>query len=95
MGTPGLVVRLRQGAGHVPDDIQAAERTMDEAADEIERQQADIDRLVSERQGWLDEVERLRAALYRITTASFHGEMVEIARRTLEQQMPDRGKDAT
>lgn len=33
--------------------------TIDAAAAEIERQCADIDRLVSERQGWLDEVEQL------------------------------------
>jgi chromosome segregation ATPase len=31
---------------------------MYEAAKEIERQQADIDKLLAERQGWLDEVER-------------------------------------
>ena len=29
--------------------------------DVVERQQADIDKLLAERQGWLDEIERLRA----------------------------------
>ena len=31
--------------------------------DIVQRQQADIDRLVAERQGWLDEIERLRDEL--------------------------------
>jgi chromosome segregation ATPase len=37
-----IVERLRQGAGHIPDDIIAAEEVMTEAAAEIERLAADL-----------------------------------------------------
>ena len=39
-----LVERLRQGAGHEPADVMAAERAMDEAAAEIERLRAALER---------------------------------------------------
>jgi len=65
-----IVERLRQGAGHIPDDIIAAEAVMTEAADEIERLKA---RIVEHERGyeWSKMVqaemgadnERLRAAL--------------------------------
>jgi len=38
-----IVERLRQGAGHIPDDIIAAEEVMTEAADEIERLRAALE----------------------------------------------------
>ncbi len=53
-----IVERLRQGVD--PGDITETEFAMDTGADEIERQQADIDKLLDERQGWLDENEQLR-----------------------------------
>lgn len=60
-----------------------------QAADGIERQCADIDRLVSERQGWLDEVERLRAELQRIADNHWaHADVRAMASRALEQETP-------
>lgn len=44
MGTAmDLVKRLREGAGHLPDDIMDAESAMERAADEIERMRAERD----------------------------------------------------
>ena len=42
------------------------ERQLEDAAAESERQAADIDQLLTERQGWLYEIERLQAALHEI-----------------------------
>ena len=84
-----IVERLRQGAGHEKEDVMAAERIMDEAAAEIERQQADIDKLLDERQGWLDEIERLRAELQYIWDNGMEiggDECAEVARRALEEK---------
>ena len=43
-----IVERLRQGAGHIPDDIIAAEEVMTEAADEIERLRAALETVRAE-----------------------------------------------
>jgi len=43
-----IVERLRQGAGHIPDDIIAAEAVMTEAADEIERLRAALETVRAE-----------------------------------------------
>lgn len=40
-----LVQRLRNGVGHVPEDILEAEGTMDEAADRIEELEGQVRRL--------------------------------------------------
>lgn len=37
-----IVERLRQGAGHLPDDILDAEQAMDWAAADIEKMRADM-----------------------------------------------------
>lgn len=63
-----------------------------EAADVIERQQADIDRIVSERQGWLDEIERLRAAL-RECADDLEGELRERYRGVETRQAPRFARD--
>ncbi len=44
-------------------DIIIMTGEIEQMCGEIERQQADIDKLLDERQGWLDEIERLKAAL--------------------------------
>lgn len=63
-----------------------------EAAAEIERQQADIDRLIAERQGWLGEVERLRAAL-RECADDLEGELRERYRGVETRQAPRFARD--
>lgn len=55
-----IVERLRQGAGHLPDDILDAEQAMDWAAADIEKMRAEIERLRADKK-WL--TERLRDAV--------------------------------
>ena len=60
-----------------------------EAAAELERQQADIDKLLDERQGWLDEIERLTAELQYIYDNGIEiggDECAEVAHRALEDK---------
>jgi hypothetical protein len=49
--------------GTVPLEDQFAPDELTSLRAEIERQQADIDKLLAERQEWLNEIERLTAAL--------------------------------
>ncbi len=56
--------------------VAASERLAAENA----RQQADIDKFLAERQGWVDEIEQLRAALQQCVTALESEEMQSVWR---------------
>ena len=53
--------------------------------DMVEQLQADIDKLMAERQGWLEEIERLRALLRPFVDMMAEPEDFAAARRALEE----------
>lgn len=58
--------RLLRACKDKTELLQAAYEQLSKRNHEIERQQADIDKFLAERQEWADEIEKLRTALSRM-----------------------------